>query len=89
MYQVHHETEKLLTVEIPESELASIQAFEEQVFNNMKTHGAHHYHMFNTMMEQKEAERYLRETNAAVKKAFEYYSLMLTLASGGDVDARY
>lgn len=86
-YTAQYKTERLLTIEIPESDLDSIQSFEEQVFNNMKTYGTHHYHMFNAMMEQKEAERYLRDTNAAVKKAFEHYSLMLTLASGGDINA--
>jgi thiamine pyrophosphokinase len=45
--------------------------------------------MFNAMMEQKEAEKYLRETNAAVRKAYEHYSLMLALANGGRFNAGY
>ena len=86
---VHFDTEPLLTIEIPKSELEGIMEFEEQVFNNMKTYGSHHYHLFNTMMEQKQTERYLRENNAAVKKAYEHYSLMLALANGGRWDAGY
>jgi hypothetical protein len=86
---VNYMTEKLLTVEIPESNLEDIQEFEDRVFNNMKTYGTHHYHMFNTIMEQKETEKYLRRTNAAVQKAYEHYSLMLALANGGRWDAGY
>jgi hypothetical protein len=86
-YTLQYETERLLTVEIPESDLESIQAFEEQVFNNIKTYGSQHYHMFNAMMEQKEVERYLRKNHAAVQKAYEHYSLMLALANGGQFDA--
>jgi chloramphenicol O-acetyltransferase len=88
-YTIAHDTEKLLTIEIPESDLKSIADFEDQVFNNIKTYGNHHYHMFNAMMEQKEAEKYLRETNAAVRKAYEHYSLMLALANGGRFNAGY
>lgn len=80
------ETERLLTIEIPESDLTAIQDFEEQVFNNMKQHGAEHYRMFDVMMEQKEKEKYLRNRYSAVKKAYEQYSLMLKLAETGGMD---
>ena len=86
---VNFSTEPLLTIEIPQSNLEGIMAFEEQVFNNMKTYGSHHYHLFNTMMEQKEAERRLRSNNAAVQKAYEQYSLMLALANGGKFDTGF
>lgn len=76
------ETETLYTVEITESELDRIAKFEEQVFNNMSQKG--HYNMFETLMEQKERERRLRDTYPAVKKAYEQYSLMLKLAESGD-----
>ena len=80
------ETERLLTVEISESELEAISEFEAQVFNNLKETG--HYRMFEVLMEQKEREKYLRERYPAVKKAYENYSLMLALAnSGGDLNA--
>lgn len=72
------ETETLYTVEITESELNRIAEFEDQVFNNMSQKG--HYNMFETLMEQKEQERRLRDNYPAVKKAYEQYSLMLKLA---------
>ena len=77
------ETETLYTVEITESELQRIAEFEEQVFNNMKSQG--HYNMFETLMEQKQQEKYLRDTYPAVKKAYEHYSLMLKLAQSGEL----
>lgn len=80
---VTFETETLYTVEITESELQRIAEFEEQVFNNMKSQG--HYNMFETLMEQKQQEKYLRDTYPAVKKAYEHYSLMLKLAQSGEL----
>jgi len=77
------ETETLYTVEITESELQRMAEFEEQVFNNMKSQG--HYNMFETLMEQKQQEKYLRDTYPAVKKAYEHYSLMLKLAQSGEL----
>jgi hypothetical protein len=80
---IHFETETLYTVEISESELDRIAEFEEQVFNNMKSQG--HYNMFETLMEQKDQEKYLRNKYPAVKKAYEHYSLMLKLAQSGEL----
>jgi len=77
------ETETLYTVEISESELQRIAEVEEQVFNNMKSQGR--YNMFEILMEQKEQEKYLRDTYPAVKKAYEHYSLMLKLAQSGEL----
>ncbi len=77
------ETETLYTVEISESELQRIAEFEEQVFNNMKSQGR--YNMFETLMEQKQQEKYLRDKNPAVKKAYEHYSLILKLAQAGEL----
>lgn len=77
------ETETLLTVEISQSELEKIAVFEREVFNNMRTQG--HYNMFETLMEQKDRERYLRDNYPAVKKAYENYSLMLKLAESGEL----
>jgi hypothetical protein len=70
-------------VEISESELQRIAEFEEQVFNNMKSQGR--YNMFETLMEQKQQEKYLRDKNPAVKKAYEHYSLILKLAQAGEL----
>jgi len=80
---VVNESEPLYTVEIAESELERIANFESEVFNNMKKQG--HYRMFETLMEQKERERYLRDKYPAVKKAYEHYSLMLKLAESGEL----
>lgn len=77
------ETETLLTVEISQSELEKIAVFEHEVFNNMRTQG--HYNMFETLMEQKEQERFFRDNYPAVKKAYENYSLMLKLAESGEL----
>jgi hypothetical protein len=77
------DSEPLYTVEIAESELERIANFESEVFNNMKKQG--HYRMFETLMEQKELERYLRDKYPAVKKAYEQYSLMLKLAESGEL----
>lgn len=77
------ETETLYTVEIAESELDRIANFEDQVFNNMAKTG--HYNMFETLMEQKQTERNLRDKYPAVKKAYEQYSLMLKLAQSGEI----
>lgn len=77
------ETEILHTIEISQSELEKIALFEHEVFNNMRTQG--HYNMFETLMEQKDRERYFRENYPAVKKAYEQYSLMLKLAESGEL----
>jgi hypothetical protein len=80
---IQYETVKLLTVEITEDTLERIADFESEVFNNMRDQG--HYRMFETLMEQKEKEEYLRFTYPAVKKAYEHYSLMLKLAESGEI----
>lgn len=80
---MQYETVKLLTVEITEDTLERIADFETEVFNNMRDQG--HYRMFETLMEQKEKEKYLRFTYPAVKKAYEHYSLMLKLAESGEM----
>jgi hypothetical protein len=76
------ETEKLYTVEISESELQRVADFEAQVFNNMRKSG--HYNLFETMMQQKENEKLLREKYSAVQKAYEHYSLVLKMAQSGE-----
>jgi DNA repair ATPase RecN len=81
--RITYETETLYTVEIAESELERIAEFESQVFNNMKQTG--HYNLFETIMEQKQEEAYLRDTYPAVRKAYEQYSLMLKLAQSGEM----
>ena len=80
---IRYETERLLTVEITESELQRIADFETEVFNNLKEHG--HYRMFEHMTQLKEREKYLKNKYPAVKKAYEHYSLILKLAESGEL----
>ena len=80
---VINDSEPLYTVEIAESELEKISDFESEVFNNMKKQG--HYRMFETLMEQKEREKFLKNKYPAVKKAYEHYSLMLKLSESGEL----
>jgi hypothetical protein len=77
------DTETLYTIEISESELERIAEFENQVFNNLKQTG--HYRLFETLMEQKEEEAYLRDKYPAVRKAYEQYSLILSLSKSGEL----
>ena len=83
MDAILYETERLLTMEIAESELERIADFEAEVYNNL--HGRGHYRMFEHMTELKEREKYLRDKYPAVKKAYEHYSLMLKLAESGEL----
>lgn len=75
-----HKTVPLYTIEITEPELTRLATFEASVFNNMHMSHDHHYNMFNDIMEQRANERLLRNQFPAVQKAFEYYSLALSLA---------
>jgi predicted subunit of tRNA(5-methylaminomethyl-2-thiouridylate) methyltransferase len=83
LVDVVNDTEPLYTVEIAESELERIADFESEVFNHMRKQG--HYRMFEMMVEQKEQEKYLSNKYPAVKKAHDYYSLMLKLAESGEL----
>jgi len=83
MNAMQFETEKLLTVEIAESELERIADLEAEVFNNLHNQG--HYRMFERMTELKEREKYIKNKYPAVKKAYEHYSLMLKLAESGEL----
>lgn len=81
--RVIHDTEALLVIEIPESDLERIKEFEQQVFNNFREHG--HYNLFEIIMEQKEREKYLRNKYPAVENAYKNYSLILKLAESGEL----
>lgn len=82
--QPAYETEPLYTIEISKSEFERIAEFEDQVFNHKFQRG--HFNLFETLMEQKHNEKMLREKYAAVKKAYENYSLLLKLANSGELD---
>lgn len=83
--KLNFDTERLYTVEIPESDLEKLAMFESQIFNNMKRHG--HYNLFVAMIQQKELEQEYRKKYQAVAKAYEHYSLLLKMASEGQLDA--
>jgi signal peptidase I len=80
-YPVVIETVKVFTVEILETSLERLAKFEEEVFN--RADSISHYNLFEVMMAQKHEEAVLRDTNIAVKKAYEHYSLMLSIAKAG------
>jgi hypothetical protein len=76
---VTFETEKVYTVEIPEGRLRTLVEMERKFFNYV----AHHdkpIDMFQTLMDKEREEAYHRQTNTAVQKAYEQYSIMLNLA---------
>ena len=76
---VEYETEKVYTVEIPEGRLRTLVEMERKFFNYV----AHHdkpIDMFQTLMDKEREEAHYRNTNAAVQKAYEQYSIMLNLA---------
>jgi hypothetical protein len=72
------QTEKLLTVEIPESRLTTLVEMENRFMNFRNSD--HHIDMFELLMDKEREEAHYRHTNAAVQKAYEQYSIMLNLA---------
>jgi hypothetical protein len=76
---IEYETEKVYTVEIPEGRLRTLVEMECRFFNYV----AHHdkpIDMFQTLMDKEREEAHYRNTNQAVQKAYEQYSIMLNLA---------
>lgn len=72
------QTEKLYTVQIPESRLKTLIEMENRFHNNWEDRGRRD--LFEVLMEKEREESFYRNTNEAVKKAYEQYSLMLNLA---------
>ena len=72
------QTEKLLTVEIPESRLTTLIEMENRFMNFRNSD--HNRDMFEMLMDKEREEAHYRHTNAAVQKAYEQYSIMLNLA---------
>ena len=72
------QTEKLLTVEIPESRLNTLVEMENRFMNFRNSD--HSRDMFEMLMDKEREEAHYRHTNAAVQKAYEQYSIMLNLA---------
>jgi hypothetical protein len=76
---VDHERERVFTVEIPESRLRTLIEMEKKFFNYQ-----HHRHgpvdLFQVLMDKEREEAHLRQTNQAIQKAYEQYSMLLNLA---------
>ena len=71
-------TEKLLTVELPESRLQTLVEMENRFMNFRNSD--HSRDMFELLMDKEREEAHYRFTNEAVQKAYEQYSIMLNLA---------
>jgi ribonucleotide reductase alpha subunit len=76
---VEYETEKVYTVEIPEGRLRTLVEMERRFFNYVEHHDKP-IDLFQTLMEKEREESHYRNTNQAVQKAYEQYSIMLNLA---------
>jgi hypothetical protein len=72
------QTEKLYTVQIPESRLKTLVEMEKRFMNHRADPGIRD--MFETLMDKEREEAHYRHTNVAVQKAYEQYSIMLNLA---------
>ena len=76
---VEYETEKVITLEIPESRLRTLIEMERRFFK-WQRHSPGEIDMFQTLMDKEREEAHYRNTNPAVQKAYEQYSIMLNLA---------
>lgn len=75
---VDMETETLFTVQIPESRLRTLVELENRFYNHRNSDGMRD--MFETLMDKEREEAFYRNSNAAVQKAYEQYSMLLNLA---------
>ena len=73
-----YQTERLYTVEIPESKLNTLIDMETFFHNGRRDYQTRD--MFEMLMQKEREERHLRYTNESVRKAYENYSMMLHLA---------
>jgi hypothetical protein len=76
---VEYETEKVFTVQIPESRFRALVEMEQRFFGR-HNHGYSDADMFAMLMEKEREESWHRQSNTAVQKAYEQYSIMLNLA---------
>ena len=76
---VEYETEKVYTLEIPEGRLRALVELEQKFFRYQR-HNTGQIDMFQTLMEKEREEAYHRQTNQAIQKAYEQYSMLLNLA---------
>ena len=76
---VEYETERVITMEIPEGRLRTLMEMERKFFK-WHRHSPGEIDMFQTLMDKEREEANFRNTNPAVQKAYEQYSIMLNLA---------
>jgi len=76
---VEYEHERVYTVEIPEGRLQALVELERR-FWRWQEHSRGEVDMFQTLMDKEREEAYYRNSNEAVRKAYEQYSIMLNLA---------
>jgi len=76
---VEFEDERVYTVEIPEGRLRALVELERRFFK-WQHHTRSEVDMFQTLMDKEREETFYRNSNEAVKKAYEQYSMMLNLA---------
>ena len=76
---IEYETEKVYTVEMPEGRLRTLVDMERRFFNYVEHHDKP-IDLFQTLMDKEREEAHYRNTNQAVQKAYEQYSIMLNLA---------
>jgi hypothetical protein len=75
---VEYDTERLYTVQIPESSLNTLVEMEKRFYNWRGS--SQPRDMFETLMDKEREEAHYRHTNSAVQKAYEQYSVLLNLA---------
>lgn len=76
---IEHNTERLYTIEIPESRLATLVEMEDSFFNPSQVY-KHGKDLFDTLLEKEREELTIRKRNPAVQKAYEQYRIMLGLS---------
>ena len=76
---IEYEHERVFTVEIPEGRLKALIELEQRFFKRHH-HSRGEVDMFQTLMDKEREEAYMRQSNPAVQKAYEQYSIMLNLA---------
>ncbi len=76
---IEHESERVFTVEIPEGRLRALVELEQRFFK-WHHHTQGEIDMFQMLMDKEREESFMRQTNPAVQKAYEQYSIMLNLA---------
>jgi len=75
---IEYHTEKMYTLQIPESRLRTLVEMEKRFFKHPHDRG--YTDMFEMLMNKEREESFFRQTNPAVQKAYEQYSMLLNLA---------